>query len=99
MIEKKEEIDNELREKRRILGRAKSDAARSGHYMDAVSFRNLEMRVAHLMKLSQELQRALGKTRNLTFPQVFMCVAEELLPEEQFNHLMQVALGRKENLQ
>jgi len=100
LLQEKVEVDDQIRNLKIVLEQARQRVQQFGRYMDPVKYRQSEMRIARLRLRSQELQHLLGMGKNikkLTLPQVFMSTAEEMLPEDLFNHIIQIALGKYEN--
>lgn len=96
LVGEKKTIDEELRECKARLGKAKSDAFASGRYMDPHKYRKLEQRIVTLKNESLALQERLGALREArrngsddSFPQRFIDAARQMLEPEVFALILQ----------
>ena len=96
LLEEKAEVDEAL-----SLLKVKFKSANQSFYQNRKTmphdqYVKLKSEIASLQRRSLQLQASLGKEKQLTLPQIFMTVAEELLDDETFDKIMQAALGRKD---
>ena len=92
----KEEVDYRIGMLKAKIDRAKRDAAKSGKFMSPSEMQSKETKLAGLKRRSQEIQRLLGSNREQAgLPVYFMNIAEETLPPQEFNRLLEMALTRQ----